>query len=250
MPILFPTIPGNPHLRAIEARFGPLPSLPGQVLPGMRFVFICFTNRSGSNHLADALHSDGRLNLAGEFFNADAVADDVRQHGHASFADYVRMQIRWRQRGGRFVAKLAVPHLEVLGRAGILDAAAPAASYIHITRANRLGQAISLHIAEQTGQWTSDMPPARAPAYDRARIAAILDQIDQDTATLERFFTANAIDPIRVEYAAFVADPATHLTRIGTALGLPDLRLDPAALRYARQSGQLNRDWRARYLAG
>ena len=250
--IRFECMIGNPHVRAVESLFGPIPYRPDLVPPGMRFVFLCFTNRSGSNHLAEALQSDGRLNMAGEFFNADAIEADTRLHGHASFAEYLCRQVQWRQVGGRFVAKVAPAHLELLGRAGVLDAAGGGASYIHINRADRLAQAISHGIAEQTQQWTSATraDPARRPRYARSRIAQIMQQIDEGNALFDRFFAINGIAAARIGYEGLIADPEASLAVVGSAIGVPGLRVVPTAMRLTRQAGMLNQEWRARFDAG
>ncbi len=252
MALAFPLLADNPHQRAIEQQFGSA-AVPADALPpDTHFIFLCFTNRCGSNHLADAMQSDGRLNMAGEFFNADAVLDDVKLHGHATFADYVRLQILWRQLAQRFVVKIAIPHLALLGHAGVLDAVRARSHYIFLTREDRLAQAISLHIAEQTGQWTSDTeaPLPNSTEYSRARIDRILAEVAEANREFEKFFALNAIIPIRLTYEAFVADRPRGLARIGAAIGLPDLHLVPDSLTIEPQTTARNAAWRARYLSG
>ena len=251
MTLWFPLIAENPHRRAIERQFGSIAVPPATLPPGARFIFLCFTNRCGSNYLADAMQSDGRLNMAGEFFNADAVLADVKLHGHATFADHVRLQFLWRQRSDRFAVKIAIPHLALLGQAGVLDAVHARAHYILLTREDRLAQAISLSIAEQSGQWTADSPPpSRAPEYIRARIERLIAETASANQLFEQFFARNAIAPIRLSYEAFLADRRRGLAQIGAAIGLPDLHLVPGALTVERQATALNAAWRARYLSG
>jgi LPS sulfotransferase NodH len=249
--VLFPALPDNPHLRALERHFPTLTVAPGDLPAGVRFVFLCYTNRCGSNHLADMLHSDGRLNRAAEVFNADQVLASARVFGQVRFGEHVRLQaLRW-SNTGLFLVKAAVPHIELLGRAGVLDLVAGSARYIHATRADRLAQAVSHDIAIQTGQWTS-LETARAapPSYDRARLDGIIASIAHEEALFERFFATNAIVPVRVTYEDFIADPHPAMEAIGAAIGLAGLRAVPAAMQFARQSGPLNAAWHARYRAG
>lgn len=251
LPLWFPLIADNPHQRPVEEHFGSIAVPPDALPPDTHFIFLCFTNRCGSNHLADAMQSDGRLNMAGEFFNADAVLDDVKLHSHPTFADYVRLQILWRQLSQRFVVKIAIPHLALLGHAGVLDAVRARSHYIFLTREDRLAQAISLAIAGQTGQWTADDPsPSDLPEYSRARIDRLLAEIAEANRQFEQFFARNAITPIRLTYEAFVAGRPRGLARIGAAIGIPDLHLVPDALTIERQTTALNAAWRARYLSG
>ncbi len=252
MPFAFPLIADNPHQRAIEQQFGSAAVSPGALPQDTHIIFLCFTNRCGSNHLADAMQSDGRLNMAGEFFNADAELDDAKLHGHPSFADYIRLQILWRQLSQRFVVKIAITHLALLGHAGVLDAVRARSHYIFLTREDRLAQAISLHIAGQTGHWTADASSALPDtlAYSRVSIDRILAEVAEANRQFEQFFARNAITPIRLTYEAFVADRQRGLARIGAAIGLPYLHLVPDALTIERQTTARNAAWRARYLSG
>jgi LPS sulfotransferase NodH len=252
MAVSFPRITDNPHQHAIEQHFGAITVPPDAIPRDTHFIFLCFTNRCGSNHLADAMHSDGRLNMAGEFFNADAVLDDVKLHGHPTSAEYIRLQMLWRQRSHRFVVKIAIPHLVLLGRAGVLDAVDARSHYIFLTRDDRLAQAISLAIAQQTHQWVAGdpLPPPDALAYSRAHIDRLMAEIADANLLFERFFARNVIEPIRLTYEAFLADRHRGLAQIGAAIGLPDLRLVLEALTIERQPSAVKAAWRARYLAG
>ncbi len=249
--IRFPELPDNVHLRGLTALFGDLAVPAAAIPPHAAIVFLCYTNRCGSNFLADALHSTGRFNLADEMLSCDEVARDVRRHGHASFADFLAAHMRWRMVGGRFAVKVATMHLEVLGRAGVLDDCRDTARYVFIERADRLGQAISAEIAWQTGQWTTrttvEVPIDRL-SFSRERIARLIAGFTEDNRVFHRFFADNAIPPVHVLYERLAADPAGEVRRIGAALGLPDLAYDPARITVQRQAGALNARWRAMFL--
>lgn len=252
--VVFPTLADNVHLREIAALFGgTLAVPPGSLTPHRHILFLCFTNRSGSNLLADALHATGRLNLAGELLNHDQVAADTRRHGHGSFAAFLAAQMRWRMIGGRFAVKIATAHLEVLGRAGVLDQCRDTARYVFIERADRLGQAISAEIAWQTGQWSSRVTVEMAPdrlRFDAGRIAGRIAAFAEDNRGWDIFFGRNGIVPVHVLYEDLVADPARAVRAVGAALGLEGLALDPARLTLQRQAGALNQRWRELFLAG
>ena len=250
-PILFPTLPDNIHLRGIEGLFGGV-AVPAAAIPPHRaIVFLCFTNRSGSNYLADALASTGRLNLAGELLNGEAVAADTARHGHASFADFFAAHMRWRMVDGRVAMKVATMHLELLGRAGVLEHCRETARYIFIERSDRLAQAISAEIAWQTGQWTTHTTvevPIERLRFSRERIARLIDGFAEDNRQFDLFFGLNGIVPAHVVYEHLVADPQAQVRAVGAALGLPDLRMDPARITVQRQAGALNARWRELFL--
>jgi LPS sulfotransferase NodH len=251
-PILFPRFADNPHLRGVLAQFGEIAVPRGTIPPHRAIVFLCYTNRCGSNYLAEALHSSGRLNLADEMLNADEIAADVRRHGHARFADYLAAHLRWRMVDGCFAVKVATLHLELLGQAGVLDHCRESARYVFIERSDRLAQAISFEIARQTGQWTTratvEVPIDRLE-FSRERIARLIESFAEDNRLFDTFFGLNGIVPAHVLYEHLVADPAREVRRIGEALGMPDLRFAPEKLTLRRQGGALNARWREMFLA-
>jgi LPS sulfotransferase NodH len=252
-PVVFPQLPGNGHLRAVLDCFGEGTVAADEIPPHSAVLFLCFTNRSGSNLLAHALASSGQLNLAGELLNAEAVRDDVARHGWRRFADFFCSQWRWRMVGGRFAIKLALPHLEVLGRAGVLDLVRRSARYVFMERADRLGQAISYEIARRSGQWTSETVVAVAPgaiAYAREGITAALETFAAEKRQFDLFFGRNGIVPVQVLYEHLLADPAGVVRAVGQAAGLDDLAYLPERVAVRRQAGALNACWRQRYLAG
>ena len=250
-PILYPTVPNNEHLRRIEALFGHV-AVPAAAIPPHRaIVFLCYTNRSGSNYLADALASTGRLNLAGELLNHQAVVADTARHAHASFADFLAAQLRWRMVDGRVAMKVATMHLELLGRAGVLEHCRETARYVFIERADRLAQAISAEIASQTGQWTTHTTvevPIERVRFSRERIVKAIGGFSEDNREFDLFFGLNSIVPAHVVYEHLVADPAAQVRAIGATLGLPDLRMDPSRITVQRQAGALNARWRELFL--
>lgn len=252
-PIVFPQFADNIHLRGLMTQFGSVAVPAAAIPPHTAIVFLCYTNRSGSNYLADALHSTGRFNLADEMLSHDEVFADVRRHGHASFADFLAAHFRWRMVEGRFAVKVATLHLELLGRAGVLDHCRDTARYVFIERADRLGQAISAEIAWQTGQWTTRTTvevPIERLTFSRDRIARLIAGFAEDNRTFDVFFGHNGIVPVHVVYEHLVADPARQISAIGAALGLPGLRLAPERITVQRQAGALNARWRAMFLRG
>ncbi len=90
------------------------------------FYVICFTNRCGSNHLAQCLASDGRLMQAGEVLNQEAVINNALQHGFTSFDQYLTWLIKT-QKGahGVFGLKASAGQLLGLYNQGILELLGP-----------------------------------------------------------------------------------------------------------------------------
>ncbi len=250
VPLLHPRVPQNPHLAALLARFGQIRVLPGAVPPST-IIALCYTNRSGSSFIADLLASTGALNRALEMLNAEHLLALAEAGGHADFAAAFAAMLRAGQVQGRFALKLALSHLEILGEAGLLDQLQGTMRWVHITRADRLAQAISYVRALQTGRWTADQPGnGAAPGYAREAITVAIDDLADADRQLQRFFGYNGIAPAPISYERLVAAPQEEIAGLGAAIGLPGLRVDPARVTLARQADAVNASWRARYLAG
>ncbi len=222
---------------------GPLPAL-----DGVQVVFVCFSNRSGSNYLCEALGSTGVLNVGEELLNWPVVLEAARVGGHDTLHATLNAMIAPAVRDGRFVIKVAPMHLLLLIRAGIMDQVMARATFIHIERADRLAQAISFTLAAQTRAWKSHQATRLEPKFDRAQITSMLGGLTELIHQFDRFFAVNGIVPVGVSYERLVADPAAEVARVGAAIGIPDLGFDPGAIRLARQAGPINDAWRERYL--
>ncbi len=248
---------GLEHGERIAAELSPLAAGADRAMPWCGFLFLCFTNRCGSNYLAAVLAASGALNEAGEFFNADTVLSHAAARGFASLRAYVAalpalvgvpaVPGRW------LAAKASVDQLMMLTDAAVLEDVRARAKFILMERRDRLGQAISRAIAVQTLQWTTLHPravPDEALVYDRASILRHMAAVDGFTAGFYSFFAANGIVPLHLVYEDVVADPAGAVRRVGAWMGLGDLGFDPARVRIGRQSNAVNAAWRARFLAG
>ncbi len=108
---------------------------------------------------------------------------------------------------------------------------------IHLTRQDKLGQAVSLIRAEQTGLWhvapdgtdIERKSPTRAGGYDAALIAEHIETLTQYDQEWLRWFAAQQITPLRVSYEALSDDPVAQVQRILSWLGL-----DPQAVTHVR----------------
>jgi LPS sulfotransferase NodH len=216
-------------------------------------LFLLYTNRCGSNFVAQALASTGELNEAGEFFNADAILAHSRRLQLVSLQDYFCRLPELIPCDGWLASKLAVVHVDILREAGILDAVLGRSHFILLDRQDELAQAISRCIAWQNQRWTSEQPrsiPDEALDYAREHIDQQIRQIQFEKGRLYRFMADVGGKPIHFTYEAFVAQPQRHLDEIAARLGLPAMQLDRSRIRITRQSNHVNDAWRARYLAG
>ena len=241
----------SPNRDAIRARL-PLRA-PGalSVPAGTRLLFLCFTNRSGSNYLGNVLAASGLTHNAEEYFNADPVIDTCASHRLASFQHYFSHVVRTRSRRGTFLAKVAAEHLALLVQSGILDQLLPVAHFIVIERADKLAQAISLSIAEQTQQWAWYLPSVIAEnelRFSERRIAELIDVITEQEQATWRFLGLNGIVPLAIKYEILIQSPQMAVDRITDHLGLPRAVIDLSRIELRKQATAINELWRERFL--
>jgi LPS sulfotransferase NodH len=217
-----------------------------------QYVFVCFTNRNGSNFLCEAIASSGFLNTAGEFFNGDTIVDHTRDLGLRDFGEFFNHLVAHISKNGHMVSKLAATHLVMLAKFGVLDQILAHSHFIILERGDKLGQAISLSIADQTQQWTSRQPAARTDdqlifKYDQ--LDRIIGGLTREHYIWDLFFSLNGIVPLIVSYEALSLDPRAALAQISRYLNL-DLEFESSKIKVSRQTRAINKLWRDRYLTG
>jgi hypothetical protein len=108
------------HLAKVAAEIDTISHTPLVLLRNLRFCFMCFTNRSGSNYVAEAMASTGELNLAAEIYNWDMVLNVSREHGIVDFRDYFCRLANSQAINGIVLAKVSIDHIVLLHKTGIL----------------------------------------------------------------------------------------------------------------------------------
>jgi LPS sulfotransferase NodH len=243
----------NDHLIGLQAHFGDIVRA-GADAPRIRrdakHVFVCFTNRCGSNFVANALSSNGFLNTAGEFFNADTIIENCVAENLNSIPDFVNWLIDRAGKNGYLVSKIAIGHLEVLAKVGIIEQLLDISHFIMIERGDKLGQAISYDIARQTGKWTSNMVGAKKDndlEYSGDRLMDIMNAISNQNREFSRFFGLNGIVPALINYEQFEEDPSYFIDYLSRFLGISELSFVPEQVGIQKQAGRINRTWRDKY---
>ncbi len=240
------------HEIVLAKHFGDLRRGAMDLPPDVRIVLLCFTNRCGSNLLAEALTQGGSANNAQEAFNSDYVIECADRAGLRSLNAYIGWLVRTEAVDGCFTAKIAWEQLVMLGRNGMLAELAPRLRFVMIERRDKIGQAVSIAIAQQTGQWASYLPAEKAErdlAYSGRDLGLLVDWICAMEGNFARFFGHNGLAPVRVVYEDFLADPQAHVDRIAALAGIAPFAVDLSNTLLRRQATALNAAWRARYLA-
>src|SRR5271166_1365521 len=110
----------NVHLDTIRKIVTVPPSPLSERALRTQYIFVCFTNRSGSNFLSEVIASSGFLNTAGEFFKGDTI-DHIQVLGLRDFGQCFNYLVAEMSRNGHLVSKLSATHLVILAKFGILD---------------------------------------------------------------------------------------------------------------------------------
>lgn len=127
--------------------------------------------------------------------------------------------------------------------------------YIHLTRSDKLAQAISLVKADQTGLWhmapdgteLERMAPPQEPTYDAAQIQQQMLELTAFDSTWANWFETEKITPLRVTYEALAADPAGNLAYILDRLGLDSNVARGVEPGVAKLADQTSRNWAERF---
>jgi LPS sulfotransferase NodH len=236
------------HAAVIEAALGPIRPVPGFRAPPIPALFLCFTNRCGSNYAAQLIASTGMCNEAGEFFNAATVLEHAVPRGLTSLQDYVTLLPDLVPRRPVLAAKLGLDQLVMLTDAGILDDWLPRSTFLLIERQDKLGQAISRVIAAQTGAWTSaDDTGVAMPQYSAAAIASELVKIAAANAGFYAWFAMNGIMPVHTSYEQLLQNPSVPFADLAQRVGVDMAPANPTRVTLLRQATAMNEIWRARF---
>ncbi|WP_181168779.1 Stf0 family sulfotransferase [Mesorhizobium sp. B2-4-17] len=127
--------------------------------------------------------------------------------------------------------------------------------YIHLSRENKLAQAVSLVKARQTGLWhvapdgteIERVGLPEQPQYDFQRIKAELTELEAYDRAWNRWFAEQGITPLRVGYERLSADPAAALLGICEALGVRAPNAEDVRPGVAKLADETSLDWMRRY---
>jgi len=247
------------HKREIEAYFGDsllreLSQDELQFLNSLSLFFVAFTNRSGSTFLTGLINQAGlSVPPRAEVFNSDVIIQTSKEHQIPSFTDYFLKLTRGWGADGLAGFKASGQQLFWLAETGLLTQL-KSLKIIHCQRLDIVDQAISYHIANQTGQWQSLMASRCEPeqvSYDQAAIENLMQAIIAGTRDIESFVALNQLPLLTIYYDNCVIEPQPCITKIAHFVGRPDIcqrAVDPTAIEIKKQGGPVNLAMRERFL--
>ncbi|WP_164876114.1 Stf0 family sulfotransferase [Falsirhodobacter deserti] len=242
---------GGIHEKEIRRHFGDR-----AIFTGDRPVFdhplylLAFSNRSGSNLLADHLRSTPVFSGFYEQLNHSTVLQQAEQWNAGTFPDLIRIGSEVLSEGKPIHGfKASWDQILMLHRFRI-PAMYDGVKIIHITRDDVLGQAVSYQIAHQTKRWTSMQRGEDVkPVYDKAQISHLIGAAQMSANAIQMLCTIFEMPRIEVTYEEIVARPRKAVLRIGKLLDLDLQDWKSRKPTIARQADAINDSFRARYLA-
>lgn len=240
---------------------------------------LCTSPRSGSTLLCDLLTATGVAGRPRSYFHEPSLSDWLAcydlaaEPGQSERETLARIFdaaiVKGRAGSGLFglrlqrhsfeffLQKLAVLHPEPVGERARIAAAFGRTAFIHLTRQDKVEQAISYVKAQQTGLWHAApdgtelerLSPPRPPAYDAARIGAAVAEFTAYDRDWERWFAAEGLDPLRLTYDALSADPVGTLRGVLAYLGLDPDAANNISPGVAKLADNVSVEWAARFRA-
>jgi LPS sulfotransferase NodH len=223
----------------------------GSPAPTVSFA-VCALPRSGSSVLCELLTNTGLAGAPTEFFDLEQMEEFKRIWNVDTLDGYLDALLSKKTSpNGVFGFKALYGQFAQAFSDRDVRAVFPNLHFIHVSRRDRLRQAVSFARAMQTEKWAFDHPvPPRTPVFDPDQIRDMLEWIDRDERGWERFFTEHSISPLRVVYEDYVGAMEETVARIAAFLGITfeeGFRVEPPTLR--KQADELSEEWVKRYLA-
>ncbi|WP_246678986.1 MULTISPECIES: Stf0 family sulfotransferase [unclassified Mesorhizobium] len=127
--------------------------------------------------------------------------------------------------------------------------------YIHLSREDKLAQAVSLVKAQQTGLWhvapdgteLERVGPPREPQYDFGRIKDEVAELGAYDAAWNMWFAEQEVIPLRIGYERLSSDPVATLASVCDALGVHAPDAGDIRPGVARLADETSLNWMRRY---
>ena len=215
--------------------------------PSLRY-FLCSIPRSGTNFLATLISSTELLGNPFEYFTKkhnQYVSEKLNVTDQTKLLE--KMYRHLSTPNGVFGSKLFYHqfawHPEVLDTNIMLSGF----KFIYLERRDRIAQAISWTIADQTRSFTSQQEDKKEPVYNYYKIKSFMHTIAKEYSSWEMYFSLHNIKPLRIYYEDIIENPAQTINEIANYLGV---ELDPSkevTSVLKKQRNSLNSDWYERF---
>jgi len=196
-----------------------------QVRSDLRFdrdlIILAFTNRSGSNHLAELMRQSKKVCAIHEDLNQDQVQRVMQDDRLQDISDFfVEIVERGGEPDAAFGVKASAEQIRILHETGFVKCF-NSVKTIRIRRRDRISQAVSLFVARRTRQWTASMSSVDAClSYDFDTLRKALHDIQAMESALDLLLGALQLPVVDVFYEDLCDDRGRELRRISDFLGV------------------------------
>lgn len=239
--------------------------------PSNRGYMLCASPRSGSTLLCDMLQQSNVAGLPQSYFRPESINDFAKEWGIKAAKqnwgkDYIEafrkhsdnktgcigVRMMWSNLTD-FTAKLNQIYPEYDNDRDLLLRTLSINHYIHLSRSDKIAQAVSLAVATQTGLWHVNADgsekqrakPHQQPVYSNSAIASQLKMIEDEADGWEKWFDENQITPLRISYEELAENPLQTFDYVMSYLGCkPSIR---PKVRTGKMSSDINQEWRERF---
>jgi len=127
--------------------------------------------------------------------------------------------------------------------------------YVHLSRQDKVAQAVSRLRAEQTGLWhvaadgneRERLKPGHTSVYDAHALSEHVTELEEHDAAWASWFTQQRIQPVRITYEALSTEPQAVLATVLSALGLDPTIAGTVEPRTAKLADSESLEWAVRY---
>ena len=127
--------------------------------------------------------------------------------------------------------------------------------YLHLTRADKVAQAVSLLRAEQSGLWhvfadgseRERLKSGQVPVYDASLLSELVAMLEEHDAAWLEWFSLQDIEPLRITYEALSCEPKDVMATVLSFIGLDSGVAGAAEPKTAKLADSENHEWAARF---
>ncbi len=244
-----------------------------------RSYVICTTPRCGSTLLCDLLHDTGVAGNPHSFFRRQDFAEwaeefgvpvaqwhDLQAFDQAYLDAVVRygtgasqlfgMRVMWESLGN-LTGRLEALFPGLPSDSARFQSAFGQTVYLHLSREDKVAQAVSRCKAEQTGLWHVDadgtererVKPGRAPSYDPQELSRLVKELEDHDAAWADWFAQQGVVPVTITYETLSSNPQAALALILSALGQDEAIATTIEPRTSKLADSESREWADRFRA-
>lgn len=215
---------------------------------------LCTAPRCGGTLLGSLLYQSNMMGVPHEYFHPEEVISDLckRWNLPEKTEDKVYLSAIKRKRSslnGIFGLKAHFSQLSALTKSDPFIAFLKATKcFVHVTRKDLIGQAVSYAMAHQSREWSSLHKAEATPKYDAKLISNALNDILSQNLQWQRFYAVNNVSPIEVTYEDLLEAPNQICKNICAQMGvITDHNFSIEKSPLAKQSSDLNVEWIKRF---